>query len=178
MEISTNKNDGYVEWHNGDQTVRIAQSGIVYAYPHGRKAVMIISAFEGTNAYAKYYLHGDLILRYNENSRQMDTFKGPITFGDNIRSADYDESNRSYVLMLDENGHNSVVFLREDNLEIVNKLEVPSYFKAVSLKNIDGMISVVLRAMTDEECDKYGRSDWRFKINYSEGILVKDGITM
>jgi hypothetical protein len=43
---------------------------------------------------------------------------------------------------------------------------------------MDGDVWIVLRGMTEEARDKFGRSDWQYRINFDNYSFEKIGITM
>ena len=173
MDIITNKDDGYVEWKNGEQSVKVFQRDILFAHPHEKKSVMIISKDEGSKVCSLYDLNGAMILKYKQNGHILDTAKGQLSFTELVRHADYDRLKRTYVIMLDENECYTVYLAHEDNIKEMKKLIIPDSYEAEYLMNFDGRVSVVLRALTEENCDQYGRSDWRFKINFDSCTCEK-----
>ena len=170
------KDDGYVEWKNGEQSVKVSQRDIVIAHPHERNSVMIISKEEGSSVCSLYDLNGTMLLEYKQNGHILDTAKGQLSFSENVYHAEYDELHRSYVIMLEENGCHTISFEHEDNIKDLKKLVIPDSYEAEYLMCFEGSVSVVLRALIEENCDQYGRSDWRFKINYDSRTLEKENI--
>lgn len=178
MDVCVNKNDKIVEWRVGEETIRIYNQYVLYAFKHGKNMLMIKEKYglseSGLSAYDK---EGNLVFSYKYLGNHI-TFRGKdiSEINGTIVSADYEEERRKLVILkqIDEI---KTILICDDNANILTEIKPPRDYVFVSLKNNAGNIMVVAQGTNDLTGDTFGRNDWNFVIDFDNLYVDRKSIT-
>ena len=175
MRISVK--NGVVKWWYKGRLVKIDEDKVQDAFKYTPETVMILREGMKDKEFVIYGYEGVFRYRYEHNSNMLYIGEKEKKFDGTVCYVEYDEKHREYIAIISINNERKLIVLDNDG-EYITEIKYPKDYLLYVLKNMDGDVWVVLRGMTEEARDKFGRSDWQYRINFENYSLEKIGITM
>ncbi len=168
MDINIDKEQGYVSWHNGDNTVTRKVVRIESAFYHeDDNYVEVFIGEYGEAGFIVFDFNGDIICSVDLLRQQYVFLNYKDILPERTKNVMFYKKRNALYCLYEYGGINAIKIISGDRIDTI---EIPAGIHPQYMLAMDAGATLV--AETDE-ADQYGRYRWNYTIDYENKIICK-----